>query len=39
MYLPTFYKLANETMLFNVKRLSGVLAPVTLWGRNFKYIL
>lgn len=39
MYLPSFYKLAHETMLFNTRRLSGVLLPVTLWGINQTILL
>lgn len=36
MYLPTFYKMGFETFVFKTKRLSGVAAPVTLWGKYFK---
>jgi len=32
MYLPTFYKLFNERVLFNMKRYSGYAIPLTLWG-------
>jgi len=32
MYLPTFYKIFNERIIFNLKRYSGYGAPVALWG-------
>lgn len=34
MYLPTFYKLFNERVIFNLKRYTGYGVPITLWGIN-----
>lgn len=33
MYLPTFYKVTNELLVFKGKRYASWMAPVALWGK------
>jgi hypothetical protein len=40
MYLPSFYKLAFEKYLFNVKRVGAFMVPVGMWGNSsFLYLV
>jgi hypothetical protein len=34
MYLPSFYKVFNERVIFNMKRYSGFALPISVWGKK-----